>query len=328
MDYLFINKILSSRKNIVITTHKTPDGDALGSSLALLHLLKDNHNVTVVVPNEYPRYLKWLPLNDQVLIYEGGEQEGDVLINKADVIFCLDFNKLYRTYTMSSVIKNSQACKIMIDHHEDPDDFCDQVLSDPSISSTAELVFDFIVNIKEKLNQNISICLYTGIITDTGSLKYPNVTPKTHYIVSELMKFNINHTLIHGKLYNSQNKSRLDLLKICLNNLTFFHHYGAAATFLMESDLVKYNYTKGDTEGFVNMPLSIKGVTFSAFFVEFKDGIKVSFRSEGEFDVNLFSRKYFNGGGHINASGGFIGEKDMKQTMSYFLECLKKYVEK
>ena len=206
-------KDLKNSSNL-ITGHINPDGDALGSSLALLHCLNQNHNVRVIVPNEYPRNLKWLPLNEQVLIYEENDLEANKLIDKADVIFCLDFNKLYRTHTMCTVLSDSKAFKIMIDHHEDPDDFCDQMLSKPSIGSTAELIYDFILSIDCEITQQISICLYTGIITDTGSLKYPNVTQKTHNVVSELMKFKINHAKIHENLYDSQNKSRLSLLNV------------------------------------------------------------------------------------------------------------------
>jgi len=326
IDYSFIKDFLSTKKNIVITTHKTPDGDALGSSLALYNQLKKNHNVDVIVPNEYPHYLKWLPGSNEVLIYEGNESICDNVIQNADLLFFLDFNKLYRTYTMCSKLENSSACKIMIDHHEEPDDCCDYVLSNSLVASTAELVYDFLQNLAYQLNQDISTCLYTGIITDTGSLRYPNVTRKTHQIVSELMRFNIRHSAIHEKLYDSQNKSRLDLLKICLQNLKLYKKQHAAIIFLMESDLVESNYQKGDTEGFVNLPLSLKNITFSTFFIQFKDGIKMSFRSQGEFDVNNFAKLYFNGGGHKNAAGGFVDDRDMNLTISYFEKSLKKYL--
>ena len=159
MDYPFIKNFLSTDRNIVVTTHKTPDGDALGSSLALFHALKGNHNVTVIVPNEYPDFLKWLPSNDKVIIYEGNESVSNDLINKADLIFCLDFNKLYRVATMYDVLNNTESYKIMIDHHQEPDDFCDQILSDSSICSTAELLYDFLFGINVKIDKNISICL-------------------------------------------------------------------------------------------------------------------------------------------------------------------------
>lgn len=328
IDYAFIKNFLSTKKNIVITTHKTPDGDALGSSLALYHQLKKNHNVSVIVPNEYPHSLKWLPGSSSVLIYEGGESICNSIIHNADLLFFLDFNKLYRTHTMCSVLESSSAFKIMIDHHEEPDDCCDYILSNSLVASTAELMYDFLKHIDCELNQDISVCLYTGIITDTGSLRYPNVTRKTHEIISDLMRFDISHSDIHEKLYDSQNKSRLDLLRICLQNLKLYNSQHAALIFLMESDLVDFNYQKGDTEGFVNLPLSLKHITFSTFFIQFKDGIKISFRSQGDFDVNSFAKLYFNGGGHKNAAGGFIDNKDMDSAITYFENTLKTHLEK
>ena len=196
VDYPFIQNFLSKKRNIIITTHKTPDGDALGSSLALLHVLKTNHNVNIIVPNDYPHYLKWMPGNDDVLIYEENEEQSDSLINQSDLIFCLDFNKLYRVDTMFNILNNNNSYKIMIDHHQDPDSFCDQILSDSSVASTAELIYDFLINLDYCLDKDIATCLYTGIVTDTGSFKYPNVTKKTHEIISALLHFNINHSFI------------------------------------------------------------------------------------------------------------------------------------
>ena len=325
IDYPFIKKKLSEKKNIVITTHKTPDGDALGSSLALFHALTQHHNVSIIVPNEYPAYLKWLPGNDHVIIHEGNEVKSNLLIDESDLIFCLDFNKLHRVDMMVNAIENSRSYKIMIDHHEEPDNFCNQILSDPKISSTAELMYSFLLNLNYKLSKDIAICIYTGIITDTGSLRYPNVTHNTHVIVSELLKFNINHSSIHMNLFDSQNKSRLLLLKIILNNLKIFKRQQAALTFLNEKDLLECNYQKGDTEGFVNMPLSLKNIRFSTLFIEFKDGIKMSFRSQGDFDVNLFAKTYFNGGGHKNAAGGFLTNKNMEDSINYFSEVLAEF---
>ena len=326
IDYNFIKSFLLEGKRIIITTHKTPDGDALGSSLALFHILKQHHNVIVIVPNEYPKYLSWLPGSESVIIYEDNEIKSNKLIEEADLVFCLDFNKLSRLDSMQHIVKKSQAYKIMIDHHEDPDDFCNQVLSNSSVCSTAELMYDFLFTLDYKVNTDIAICLYTGIITDTGSLKFPNVTQKTHQIVTKLMGFPINHSIIHQNLFDQQNKSRLELLKICLENLTLFKNEHAALIFLREKDLLKCNYVKGDTEGFVNMPLSLININFSAFFIEFKDCIKISFRSQGDFDVNLFSKTYFNGGGHKNASGGIVKGKNIEDSIKYFAISLKDFL--
>ena len=326
MDYNLIKNILAKKSNIVITTHKTPDGDALGSSLALFHALKTKHHVSVIVPNQYPDYLKWLPSNDVVHIYENNESNSNNVISNADLIFCLDFNKLYRTYTMSHILESTTCFKIMIDHHEEPDDFCDQFLVDTSSCSTAELVFTFLKNINFTFNKDIATCLYAGITTDSGSFRYPNVTRDTHLKIAELMKFDINHSMIHQSLFDSQNKSRIDLLKICLDNLEILKKEKAAITFLMQSDLVSCNFKKGDTEGFVNFPLSIKNIVFSTFFIEYEDGIKISFRSQGDFDVNLFAKSYFNGGGHKNAAGGFLKNRNMKKAIVYFKKVLLEHM--
>ena len=325
MDYNFIKNLLSTKKNIVITTHKTPDGDALGSSLAMLHAFKDHHEVSVIVPNEYPYYLKWMPSNKDVLIYEGNELVCNDIISNADIIFCLDFNKAYRVESMSKILINNNAYKIMIDHHEDPDDFCDQILSNSSISSTAELVYEFLTKLDFKLNKEIAIGIYTGIITDTGSLRYPNVTKQTHIIVSKLMDFDINHSLIHENLFDSQTPSRLELLKICLNNLIIYNHHKTALIYLTEKEMLSAKYQKGDTEGFVNIPLGLNNICFSVFFIEFKDGIKISFRSQGDFDVNQFAKTHFNGGGHKNAAGGILFNKDMGDAIDYFSDTIKNY---
>ena len=322
-DYPLIKKKLSQRRNIIITTHKSPDGDALGSSLALFHALSSFHDVSVIVPNDYPHYLKWLPGNNNVFIYEGNEQESDKLINQSDIIFCLDFNKIYRVDTMEVVLQKNQSYKIMIDHHQDPDDFCDQVLSNSNIASTAELIHDFLKEIDCRFNQEIATCLYTGIVTDTGSFKYSGVTSKTHEVISYLMKFDINHTLIHNNLFDNQNKSRFDLLRVCLNNLTLIKEKNAAIISLKEKDLIEFNYQKGDSEGFVNFPLSLKNITISIFLVEFKDGIKLSFRSQSDFDVNMFAKKYFNGGGHKNAAGGFLNYRNIDKALDYVRTCFQ-----
>ena len=326
MDYSAVKKILSSKQNIVITTHKSPDGDALGSSLALFYALYSNHNVSIIVPNNYPDYLKWMPYSDKILIYEELQVQCDKLIIDSDVIFCLDFNKPYRVDAMSSIIVNNDSYKIMIDHHEEPDLFCDQMLSDCTISSTAELVYSFLHNLGFILNKNIATCLYVGLVTDTGSFKFPNVTSQTHIIVSELMKYNINHSLIHQNLYDTQSETRLKLLKICLSNLNVYRNFNTALIYLENKDLISLNYKKGDTEGFVNIPLGLKGINFSAFFIEFKDGVKISFRSKGLFDVNIFAKKHFNGGGHKNAAGGFLKNRNMKKAVVYFKKVLLEHM--
>ena len=307
-------------KNIIITTHKSPDGDALGSSLALYHSFKKNHKVNVIVPNDYPVCLKWLPSDDEVLNYELDKKKSDKLIHDSDVIFYLDFNKIHRTLQMENSLSNSSAIKILIDHHEEPDIDCDFLLSNSNISSTAELVYNFILKIDKTINRNIATCIYTGILTDTGSFKYPNVTSQTHAIISNLLSYKIDHSKIHQKLFDSQSKSRFKLLNVFMSNLSFLNDDKIAFSFLYESDLKSCNFNKGDTEGFVNFPLSLSTVKFSAFFVQFEDGIKLSFRSQGKLDVNRFAKKYFNGGGHKNASGGFFSHRNLIEVLNLFKE--------
>lgn len=321
--------LLSGSKKIVITTHRGPDGDAIGSSLGLYHLLKQlGHEVQVITPNEYAKFLHWLPGNTDVINYEKSEREANEITSKADLIFLLDFSHINRIASYGDSIKNSNATKIMIDHHQDPDkDIADIIFSDTKACSTAQMVFEVIeaMGMKNFLNKAISECLYVGIMTDTGSFKYSSTTAKTHRIISELITAGAENAKIHDLVYDNSSATRMQLLGYCLNKkLKLYPENNAAIISLNEEELKLFKFKKGDTEGFVNYALAIEGIKLAVFIVE-KDGVvKLSLRSKGDFKVNEVANKYFNGGGHINASGG-VSELSVNQTIIKIEEIIKKY---
>jgi phosphoesterase RecJ-like protein len=301
--------LLKSVKNSVIVTHFNPDGDAMGSSLALYHYLKQlNKTVTIVVPNAYPEFLHWLPGNNKVLIFEKNEVRAEKVINKADCIFTLDFNAFKRLEKLGHILQATKTPKILIDHHQQPEHYAKYYFHDVNACSTCELIFDWIVGLGDKklIDKKIAACLYTGLMTDTGSFRYPSVTTKTHTIVAELLKTGIVPSTIHGSVYDTYSEDRLKLVGFVLSQRMIVLKDVPVAFFaLNSSDMHKFNYQKGDTEGLVNYPFAIKGIKVCAFFNETSEGyVKISLRSKGKIDVNTFARKYFNGGGHINAAGG------------------------
>lgn len=301
--------LLKSAKNIVIVTHYSPDGDAMGSSLGLYHYLTQiGKSVKVIVPNAYPDFLHWLPANNKVLVFEKDEAKAEKTIHKADCIFTLDFNTFKRLEKLGDILQTSTAPKVLIDHHQQPDQYAKLYFHDVKACSTCELVFDLIVGLGDKklIDKKIAACLYTGLMTDTGSFRYPSVTAKTHTVIAELLKTGIIPSDIHGAVYDTYSADRLKLVGFALSQkMTVMKDLPVAFFALNHSDLQKFNYQKGDTEGLVNYPFGIKGIKVCAFFNEAPEGyIKISFRSKGKIDVNTFARKYFNGGGHINAAGG------------------------
>lgn len=326
-DYSFLKKYFSKTRKIIITTHRSPDGDALGSSIALFDRLKNQgHQVSIIVPNSFPNFLKFIPYSNDVIIFEENKKKGTDLINNADTFFFLDFNDYCRIDLMEDLISNHAGYKIMIDHHQSPSINADQILSNTEICSTAELIYDFLDKLNLGLSTESAIALYTGIVTDSGSFKYSLVSSKTHLIVSNLLSYKINHGQIHRELFDNNSISRMKLLGRCLTtNFEIFPEFNTALFFLNQNDLKDCNFSKGDTEGFVNMPLSLNGIVFSAFFIEYIDGVKISFRSKTNFDVNIFSRNHFNGGGHKNASGGKVTNMGLKETLEYFKTLLPDY---
>jgi len=324
-----IKQLLSTKRKIVIVPHKNPDGDAIGSTLGLFHyLVKGNHNVHVLVPNDYPPFLKWMPGNDTILKYDSQTKICDALINDADIIFTLDFNAFHRTGNMETVLTKSSALKIMIDHHQAPDHYATYMYSDVSMSSTCEMVYNFIDMLGDAndIDNNIATCLYVGIMTDTGSFRFRSTTNKTHNIVAKLIEKGANNTDIHNNVYDTNRYERMQLLGCALTNLRVIPESKAAYISLSQDELQKYNYKKGDTEGVVNYGLSLDGIVLAAIFIEDrKEGIiKISLRSKGNFSVNEMSRAHFEGGGHTNAAGG-KSHLSLQKTIEKFISILPSY---
>lgn len=301
---------LISPKKISIIPHRNPDGDAMGSTLALYHFLKKlNHQVVVVAPNEFPDFLAWLPDADKVLVFERENDRAKKEIESSKLIFTLDFNALHRTGdVMSAYLEKLDIPMVMIDHHQAPDDYAKYTFSDVAYGSTCEMVYHFIdaLGYKDIIDKEIATCIYTGITTDSGSFKYPKTTGTTHRVIADLIDKGIDNTAIHNLLFDNSSENRLKILGIALNNMIVLPEYKTAYITLSQEELDSANNQKGDTEGIVNYGLTIKGVDFAVIFIENKEEgiVKISFRSQGPFDVNEFARKHFNGGGHINAAGG------------------------
>lgn len=319
-------KLLKNSEKIAIVTHWSPDGDAMGSSLGLyLFLLKLGKKVNVVVPNAYPDFLHWLPGNKQVLNFQENEAKGTKILNSADLIFTLDFNSYKRLEKLGGILEKTPAPKVLIDHHQQPDNYATLYFHDVAACSTCELIYDFIVGLGEKklIDKKIAACLYTGLMTDTGSFRYSSVTYKTHAILSELLKTGIVPSDIHSAVYDSYSFNRLKLLGFALNEkLKMVEGYPVAYFTLTEKELEQFNYQKGDIEGLVNYPFSIKGIKVCALFNESEGYVKISFRSKGKIDMNAFSRSYFGGGGHINAAGG-KSDESLQATENKFIELVK-----
>lgn len=329
-DIQKIQELLSTPKKIIIIPHRSPDGDALGSTLGLYHFLKKlNHQPLVVAPNEFPDFLAWLPDSDAVLIYEKDKENIAQKIYDADLIFTLDFNALHRTGEMEQVLNKVTAPFIMIDHHQKPDDYAKYQFSDTKYGSTCEMVYHFIVSLgmENLIDKTIATCIYTGIVTDSGSFKFPSTTSTTHRVVANLIDKGIENAAIHNALYDENSYNRLQLLGQALKNMKILFDKKTSFITLSQKELDQNNYEKGDTEGIVNYGLSIKGIIFTAIFIEHRDEniIKISFRSQGSFDVNQFARTHFNGGGHINAAGG-KSYLSLNETVAKFEEILSKTI--
>lgn len=327
-----VKALLSKPQRIVIVPHKNPDGDAIGSTLGLWHYLKrQGHNAHVITPNDYPKFLKWIPGNEHILNFEKEPNHALNIIMEASVIFTLDFNHLGRVGQMQSFLETSKATFVMIDHHQEPSDYAQIMYSDVAMSSTCEMIYNFIefLGDQNKINASIANCLYTGIMTDTGSFKYAATTSRTHRVVANLIDKGAQNTVIHNKIYDTNTPERLHLLGCALKNMVILDAYKTAYITLSQAELDNYNYKKGDTEGFVNYGLTLEGIRFAVIFIENKEEgiIKISFRSEGEFSVNEFARNHFNGGGHDNAAGG-KSDLPMKETIANFVAVLDLYKER
>jgi len=317
-----IKKLIKKPESeILIITHYNPDGDAIGSALGMKHFLnKLGKNASVIVPNEYPKFLKWLPQSKEITIAEYRVKFTDIAFKKADLIFCLDFNTASRINDLEDKLIQSKAVKILIDHHQQPDDF-DFVYSDVNQPAACQMVYKFIEALGEidKIDATIAACLYTGILTDTGSFRFRNTTSETHRIIADLIDRGAQPDEIASNVLDYNTPGRIKLLSTVLDSIEYIENKQTVILSLTREELKEYGYQKGDTEGFVNYGLSIIGMKFVAFFMEDlkQDYIKISFRSKGDFDVNQFARQYFNGGGHINASGG-RSELSLQETIEKF----------
>lgn len=300
---------IKTSTHAVILSHRSPDGDSVGSSLALYHYLKNFiDHVQVITPDPAPKFLSWLNGFDTILNYQSDAIQVNEELEKADLICCLDFNTPSRMGDLEKAFQlNNGAYIINIDHHQDPDDFANFQLSETTASSTCQLIYDFIAELKgtDKLTVELAEAMYTGIVTDTGSFRFSSTSKHTHNVVAELIEVGINPGQIHENLFNNNSVDRLRLLGFVLNErFKIYEKYQAAILYLSEEDLKQFNYKKGDTEGLVNYPLSIANIRMAILIME-KDGkVKMSFRSKGDFHVNELSAKYFSGGGHFNAAGG------------------------
>ena len=316
-------------KQFVIIAHTNPDGDAIGSSLALYHYLKYlRKNVCVIMPNQFPDFLRWLPGADNIMNYDYYTDVANRKIAEADVICCLDFNKLDRVDDIAEKVRESKARKVMIDHHLDPEHFADITISHPDQSSTCELLYRFLCDLGYyyKMNTTVATCIYTGMMTDTGGFTYNSNNPELFFIVSMLLQKHVDKDLVYRKVNYNFSASRLFLQGQVLSDMELLPDYHTAILTLTKEQQQKYHYSKGDSEGFVNIPLQIKDVIFTCFLREDteKDIVKISLRSIGEFPCNLVAEE-FNGGGHKNASGGELQKSDAKMATIRFKEVLEKY---
>jgi phosphoesterase RecJ-like protein len=320
--------LINEANQIAIVTHMSPDGDAMGSALGLYqHLLTCGKNVTVVVPNRFPDFLAWMPGAENVLVYDEQKEQTEIALRKCDLLFALDFNTLTRIGNLNSIVKNLSCKNILIDHHRDPDDFCNVVISYPKIASTSELVFRLIYSMGffPQMTLSCAECLYAGMMTDTGAFTFNSNDPEIYYIISELLKKGVDKDAIYSKVYNTYSVDRLRLMGYTLGQkMEILPEYHTAIITLTKAELDKFNYKEGDTEGFVNIPLSIKGIVFSVLVKEGKEMVKLSLRSRGTFPVNKVASSLFNGGGHINASGGESYES-LKDTVKKLKAALPHY---
>ncbi len=327
-DITDVKQLLSETKKIVITTHTNPDGDAIGSSLALFGMLKLlKHQVSVIIPDEMPDFLKWMPYVETVIVNSLQPTLSADLFKQADIIFCLDFNSINRVAGLSSILKDSKAIKILMDHHLHPGHFCNYIFSVIGISSTSELLYGFFKQcaFENLINKEIATCLYVGIMTDTGCFSYSVNQAETYFTVSKLVQTNIDCLYIHNQVYSTFTSDRLRLLGFCLSDgLFILPEFNTAYIRLTKEEMNKYNFRTGDTEGIVNYPLSIKEIKFSAIFMERENYTKISFRSKGSFSTDEFARKHFNGGGHMNASGS-NWEASLDETITKFKSALHNY---
>jgi phosphoesterase RecJ-like protein len=320
---------LATPAKVVITMHQKPDGDAMGSALGLYHfLIALGHDATVISPTNWAGFLDWMPGSKQVIDFEGNKEKAKGLINAAEIIFCLDFNILHRTKNMEQPLLHTSCTKVLIDHHEQPqEEVFTYGISDTAKSSTCEMVYDLIVNSGHAnlLNTDMATCLYTGVMTDTGSFRFPATSASVHRMVAHLKDTGLEHTIVHEHIYDNFLENRLRFIGYALvNRMEVLYEYNTAMMYITRADLQRYGIKTGDTEGLVNYLLTIEGIKFGALVIDRDEERKWSFRSKGSFDVNSFARKHFEGGGHMNAAGGRSSES-LEATVKKFKQVIQEY---
>lgn len=321
-----IKPLLESPKKVVVTMHQKPDADAMGSSLAMYHyLLQKGHQVTVISPTNFPDFLKWMPGADTVIDFESSMDRAIQALEGIDLLFCLDFNALYRTKNLAPHLEKLDCTKILIDHHLEPQPSFDYGVSDTKASSTAQLVYETIYKLGDEqyINLEIAQCIYAGTVTDTGSFRFASTTAAVHRMVADLMERGLRHEVIHQAIYDNFLENRLRFLgHSLLNRMEVFYEYNTAMLAIPYTDLKRFDLQTGDTEGLVNFLLSIQGIKMAALIIDRHSEVKLSFRSKGDFDVNTFARKYFDGGGHFNASGGRSTDS-LEKTVDRFIKAIE-----
>jgi bifunctional oligoribonuclease and PAP phosphatase NrnA len=320
-----IKPLLESPKRVVITMHQKPDADAMGSSLALFHYLKQKgHTVTVISPTNFPDFLKWMPGAADVLDFESMAEKSMKALEGLDLLFCLDFNALYRTKSMEPYLAALTCTKILMDHHLEPQPVFEYGISDTTAASTALIVYETIYKLGDEnyINDAIGQCIYAGTVTDTGSFRFASTSARVHRMVADLLDRGLKHEVIHQAIYDNFLENRLRFLgHSLLNRMEVYYEYNTAMIAIPYADLKRFDLQTGDTEGVVNFLLSIQGIKLAALIIDRHVEVKLSFRSKGDVDVNTFARKYFDGGGHFNAAGGHSSDS-LERTVQRFVNAI------
>lgn len=323
-------EIIGENDFFVLTCHAGPDGDALGSTLGMAHYLKAlGKETAVIVPDAFPDFLAWLPESQEIVRFDKYPEKAKLMIATADVIVAMDYNALSRVDDMGEVIGKAKGTKVLVDHHLQPDHFCDLEFSYPQLSSTCEVVFRLVYAMEgyDQLTKAACECIYAGMMTDTGCFSYGPCTQEVYLIISMLLQKGINKDRIYNKVFNNYSEGRLRLMGYVLyEKMRVFPEHHAALITLSREEMARFNFNKGDSEGLVNIPLQMKGIYFSAFLREDteKDLIRVSLRSQGTFPCNKFAAHYFNGGGHLNASGG-QHDGTLQEAVAIFENALQEF---
>ncbi|HLF45472.1 MAG TPA: bifunctional oligoribonuclease/PAP phosphatase NrnA [Chitinophagaceae bacterium] len=322
-----IFSILKNPKQVVIVPHQKPDADAMGASLALYHFLKQlGHTVTVISPTNWASWVNWMPGSKEVIDYDLQKEKAIKILDEAALLFCLDFNAFHRVKNLAAKLEQLTCIKILIDHHQQPDEKSfDFGITDSSKSSTCEMIYDLInsAGYNESITKEIAECIYAGVVADTGSFRFSSTSADVHRLVADLMQKGLEHLHVHNELFDNFLENRMRFIGHVLSNrMEVFYEYNTILLKVPKSDLVKYQIKTGDTEGLVNYPQSIRGIKLVAIVIDRDEERKWSFRSKGNFDCNIFARKYFEGGGHFNASGGRSSDS-LENTVQAFYTAMK-----